>query len=106
MENTSVPKSKRVVLSVEEKLSFIRKFEKGISTSSLAHEYGVSLQTVRNILKQKNQLQTFVQDCDSLAGPSKRKKTMKMSSYKHLDTAVLTWFKEKRSEGVPISGTI
>lgn len=105
MKNTSVPKSKRVVLSVEEKLSFIRKFEKGISTSSLAHEYGVSLQTVRNILKQKNQLQTFVQDCDSLAGPSKRK-TMKMSSYKHLDTAVLTWFKEKRSEGVPISGTI
>lgn len=92
-------KRKRTVLSVEQKLSLIAKFERGVSTTNLSREFGIGQQTVRDIVKQ---LQSIVRNCDSSTGPSQRK-TMKTSTYENLDVALLTWFIQKRSEGVPIT---
>ena len=48
---------------------------------------------------------TFVEKLDS-AEASKTRKTMKAAKDKKLDKAVAMWFMQKRSEGVPISGSI
>lgn len=96
---------KRVVVTVKQKLQLIEMSEKGKSTSKLSEEYGVGAQTVRDIIKQKRKLEVFTRDCDSNAGPSTRK-TMKTSSYKDLDTAMLQWFNQKRAEGMPITGSV
>lgn len=94
---------KKVVLTIKQKLTLIEKYEKGESTSKLAKEYGVGTQTVRDIIKKKRKLEEFTRNCASNAGPSNRK-TMKMSTYENLDSAMLKWFKEKLSEGIPING--
>jgi len=94
---------KRVVLTIKQKLQLIEEFEKGESATKLAEKYGIGVQTVRDINKNKRKLEEFARDCDSGVGPSKRK-SMKMSSYEGLDLALLQWFNQKRAEGIPVSG--
>jgi len=96
-------KRKKIVLTIKQKLTLIERFEKGESMSKLSEEYGIGIQTVRDIVKQKNKLEAFARDCDSSAGPSKRK-SMKTSTFEDLDAAMLIWFNQKRAEGIPISG--
>lgn len=96
-------KRKRIVLTIKQKLTLIERSEKGESMSKLSEEYGIGVQTVRDIVKQKNKLEAFARDCDSSAGPSKRK-SMKTSTFEDLDAAMLIWFNQKRAEGIPISG--
>lgn len=105
MQQPTGNKRKKKILSLEQKLQHIAKFEKGTSVCNLALEYMIGKQTVRDIVKQKSSLEAFVRDCDSSAGPSQRK-TMKHSINQQLDTAVLTWFNQKRAEGILISGPI
>ena len=81
-------KRKKIVLTIKQKLTLIERFEKGESTSKLSEEYGIGIQTVRDIVKQKNKLESFARDCDSSAGPSKRK-SMKTSTFEDLDAAML-----------------
>lgn len=98
-------KRKRIVLSIEQKLHIIEKFEKGKSVKSLKDEYGVGDQTVRDIIKNKSELLKFACSSDSSSGMIKRK-TMKKSTYDDLDRALLEWFNNQRAQGNPISGTI
>lgn len=98
-------KRKRVVLSIEQKLQVIEKYEKGRSVKSLKDEYGVGDQTVRDLIKNKSELLKFACSADSSSGMIKRK-TMKKSTYDDLDRTLLEWFNNQRAQGNPINGTI
>ena len=65
--------------------------------------YGIGETTVRDVLKQKDKLLAFASVLDSASGMKKRK-TMKKSTYKELDSALAVWLAQVRSEGTPVSG--
>ena len=94
-------KRKRIVITLKQKLTLIERFENGESTLRLAEEYGIGAQTVRDVIRQKNKLEAFTRDCDSTTGSSRRK-SMKNSLYEDLESALLTWFNQKRAEGILI----
>lgn len=98
-------KRKRTVLSIVEKLEIIKKLEQGETAAKLALDFGIGVQTVRDIKKCKEKLIESACRADSGAGPSNRK-TLKTSNFADVDDALYLWFKQKRAEGVPISGPL
>lgn len=96
-------KRKKNMLTIKEKLELIEKYETGTSATKLAKEYCIGVQTVRDISKNKSKLEKFARDCDSGAGPSRRK-SMKKSTYENLDIALLQWFNQQRAQGVSVTG--
>jgi hypothetical protein len=71
--------------------------------TKLSEDYGIGIQTVHDIKNNKIKVMDFVRDYDSGAGPSNCK-SMKKSSYKVVDVALLQWFNQKRAEGTSVSG--
>lgn len=96
-------KRKRVVLTLEQKLDIVTKVNSGVSVSKVALEYGIGIQTVRDIVKNKPKLEDFIQNSNS-SQVMKKRKTMKNSTYEQLDTTMIKWFQQKRAEGAPVSG--
>lgn len=96
-------KRKRNVLTIEQKMEILKQFENKISVAMLAKIYNIGKQTVRDIVKKKSELQSFVAKADSAKAISDRK-SLKGSTFRELDDAMTKWFLQKRSMGVPISG--
>lgn len=97
-------KRKRVVLNLEQKLEIVKKVNTDqISVNKVALEYGIGIQTVRDIVKNKTKLEGFIQNSDS-SQVIKKRKTMKNSTYEELDNVMIKWFQQKRAEGTPVSG--
>ncbi|XP_050305586.1 jerky protein homolog-like [Anthonomus grandis grandis] len=96
-------KRKRNVLTIEQKMEILKQSENNISVAILAKTYNIGKQTVRDIVKKKSQLQSFVAKADSAKAISDRK-PLKGSTFRELDDAMTKWFLQKRSVGVPISG--
>ncbi|KAJ8942138.1 hypothetical protein NQ318_021646 [Aromia moschata] len=97
-------KRKRNVLTISQKMEILKQFEKNKSSvAALAKTYNIGKQTVRDIVKKKAKLQSFVAKADSANAISDRK-SLKGSTFRGLDDAMTRWFLQKRSEGVPISG--
>jgi hypothetical protein len=98
-------KRKRVVLSVSDKLTIIKRLKSGSSGASLAQEYGVGKATISEIKKKSDSILKFACVLDSADG-SLNRKTMKTAKNQDLDTAVYTWFMQVRGQGQPISGPL
>uniref|UniRef100_A0A8C8SCB4 Uncharacterized protein n=1 Tax=Pelusios castaneus TaxID=367368 RepID=A0A8C8SCB4_9SAUR len=98
-------KRKRVVLSIATKLQIVERAEKGESIAKLSSEFNIGNQTVRDIVRKKDELYKFVTSSDTFNGTSARK-TTKGSKFDNLDRAVFEWFKQKRAEGCPVSGPL
>lgn len=98
-------KRKRNVLTIEQKMEILKQFEKNKSVAALAKIYNIGKQTVRDIVKKKTELHSFVAKADSAKAISDRK-SLKGSTFRELDNAMTQWFLQKRSEGVPISGSM
>uniref|UniRef100_A0A8C4SR40 HTH CENPB-type domain-containing protein n=1 Tax=Erpetoichthys calabaricus TaxID=27687 RepID=A0A8C4SR40_ERPCA len=96
---------KRVVLSIATKLQIVERAEKGESIANLSSEFNIGNQTVRDIVRKKDELYKFVPSSDTFNGMSARK-TTKGSKFDDLDRAVFEWFKQKRAEGCPVSGSL
>ncbi|XP_028661789.1 jerky protein homolog-like [Erpetoichthys calabaricus] len=98
-------KRKRVVLSIATKLQIVERAEKGESIAKLSSEFNIGNQTVRDIVRKKDELYKFVTSSDAFNWTSARK-TTKGSKFDDLDRAVFEWFKQKRAEGCPVSGPL
>uniref|UniRef100_A0A8C8T197 Uncharacterized protein n=1 Tax=Pelusios castaneus TaxID=367368 RepID=A0A8C8T197_9SAUR len=105
MLGMKVMKRKRVVLSIATKLQIVERAEKGESIAKLSSEFNIGNQTVRDIVRKKDELYKFVTSSDTFNGTSARK-TTKGSKFDNLDRAVFEWFKQKRAEGCPVSGPL
>ena len=99
-------KRKRVVLTLEKKLSIVDRLKKGEKQEKLAAEHGVGRSTIGDIKKNQEKLKTFGSTMESLAMSSKGRKVMRMADDEKLDEAVYLWFVQKRSQDFPVSGPI
>ena len=104
--STSIARSKRKrkVLSIEDKISIIKQLESS-SNKVIAEKYGVGKSTISDIKKNKEKILTFQREMSNM-GMQKKAKIMKLGDDIQHDKAVFLWFKQKRVEGVPITGPI
>ncbi|KAJ8932571.1 hypothetical protein NQ318_007620, partial [Aromia moschata] len=97
-------KRKPNVLTISQKMEILKQFEKNKSSvAALAKTYNIGKQTVRDIVKKKAKLQSFVAKADSANAISDRK-SLKGSTFRGLDDAMTRWFLQKRSEGFQFAG--
>ena len=68
-------------------------------------KYGIGRSTVADIKKNKEKILKFKTEMVQM-GVKRKVKVMKLGDDKKLDQAVYLWFKQKRMEGVPISGAM
>jgi transposase-like protein len=94
-------KRKRVVVSVQEKLTAIKRLNKGVSLRSVAKNYGVGISTVSEW--RKNRKKKIEQWCSVLAFPAPQRKCMKKGEYKKIQESLYLWFTQQRGRGIPIS---
>ena len=94
---------KRVNISITDKYKALQKISQGKSTNkSIAEEYGVKKNTVSTWIANKRKI---TEAYESGQVNSSRKK-MKKSTNSDLDEAVFLWFKNARSNNIPVSGNI
>lgn len=96
-------KRTRNVLTILQKVELLKKLDCGTSVSKLQTEYGVGKSTIYDVKAQKENILQFVSEADSLASMSKRK-TLRGAKNSDHDKALYEWFRQRRSEGLPISG--
>ena len=94
--------SKKKAISIKEKLEIIDSIDKGEKQSSISQHLGLTKLTVNTIWKNKDTLKrqfessVFNQDC----------KCFCPANYKDVDTALLAWFKQTRSDNIAVNGLL
>lgn len=88
----------KVRLTIKKRSEIIRRKGNGLKVSDLAREYKVSREAIYKILKNKDTIRNFIEH----NGPQKFKK-ITISPFKHLESQLMIWFKQKRSEGIIIT---
>ena len=96
-------KRKHMTLSIQQKVDLLRKLDKGYSVRIVCQEYNIGISTVYDIKKQKDQIFKFYSESDSKIIMEVRK-TLKEGKSSDLDSALIQWFKLRRSSIVPVSG--
>ena len=91
-------------LSLEEKLTILEELSSK-THRQLAEKYGVGVSTVADIRKKGDQLRERKRTLVEM-GCQRPVKTMKIGNDQQLEMAVFLWFKQKREEGVPITGKL
>lgn len=67
--------------------------------------YGIGASTIRDIKKNKERIINYANSSDATSGVSKSK-PMKSSTYEELDTVMIEWFNQQKTNRIPVSGTI
>uniref|UniRef100_A0A182ML12 HTH CENPB-type domain-containing protein n=1 Tax=Anopheles culicifacies TaxID=139723 RepID=A0A182ML12_9DIPT len=96
---------KKTMLTLAQKISLINRHDAGESAQELAKSYQIGEQTARDIIKQRDKIWKFVQNCETSEGPVKRK-SMKVSSFEELDASMLSWYNENRAAGIPMTSAM
>ena len=91
-------------ITIDDKISIIKQLEVS-SNKVIAEKYGVGKSMISNIKKNKEKILTFQREMSNI-GMQKKAKIMKLGEDVQHDKAVFLWFKQKRMEGVPITGPI
>ncbi|XP_047489192.1 protein bric-a-brac 1-like [Penaeus chinensis] len=99
----SAKKRKHKTISMLEKVELLQKLESGTAVRSLCELYGISSSTVYDLKKQKEQIFSYFADNIGQKSLEKRK-SLRRGKSTELDTTLLQWFKQRRSEGTSISG--
>lgn len=93
-------KRKRVVLSIDE---IIKLLKKSVSYTVICEKYNVGRSTVSDIKKNQKKIISFKTGMIEM-GMSRKAKVMRLADNDKLDQAVYVWFKQKRMDGVPVTG--
>lgn len=96
-------KRKRVVVSLETKLSAIKRLDKGESVKKVAADLGVGEVTVGDWRRKRKEIEQWVSKSVS-GGSDLLRKTMKKGEYEQTSEALFLWFSNLRGLGSPISG--
>nr|XP_047123180.1 tigger transposable element-derived protein 6-like [Hydra vulgaris] len=73
-----------------------------MSNKDFAKKYGVPKNTLSTWIKNKTKLLTSLEK----NGTKSKRKKLRSGNFKNVDKAIYTWFVAKRSQQVPIDGTI
>ena len=98
MATSTCRKRKRVVLSLENKLSILDRLAKRERATKIAIEFGIGNSTVTDIKKNESSIRSFVSTMESLSVSSKERKIMRLADDEKVDEAVYLWYVQKRSE--------
>lgn len=101
----NIAKRKHKTLTVLQKVDIIKRLESGTSVRHLASLFGISTRTIYDISKNKQKILQFYASSDSNAGIANRK-SMRPAKDVNLDAVVYEWFRQRRDEGVPITGPL
>ena len=101
--------SKRVNLSVMQKLEVIKKLEKSVSVASVCKQHSVKKQTISDIRKNKDKLMKYadlycVDTLSFTSGKVENRKHIKTKKDQALDAAIMKWYIQEWSSGVNICG--
>ena len=92
-------------LTIDKKLELLAQIGKK-SYIALCETYGVGRFTISDLKKQEPALRAYKRRMKDLGVKLPSAKIMKLGKDEHLETALYIWFKQKREEGVPITGSI
>ena len=98
-------KRKRVVLTIQQKLEVIKLLDSSISYTIICEKFGIGRSTVSDIKSNREKLLKFNMELKEM-GTKRDVKVMKLGDDPLLDKAVYVWFRQKRMEGVPVSGPL
>ena len=101
----SKKKRKRLVLSIQQKLEVIKMLDSSISYTIICEKFGIGRSTISDIKSNRDKLLKFNMELKEM-GTKRDVKVMKLGDDPLLDKAVYVWFRQKRMEGVPISGPL
>lgn len=101
----SAKKRKRVVISLELKLEVLKMIDSSTSYTIICEKYGIGRSTVSDIKRNREKLLAFKKKLKEM-GTKRNVKVMKLGDDEELEKAVYIWFRQKRMEGVPISGPL
>ena len=98
-------KRKRVVLSIESKLTVLDSVAKGVGYSELCEKFGIGKSTITTLKRNEAKIHEFISSLESKS-ISGSQKVMRLAKDEELDRALYLWFAQKRGIGMPISGMI
>ena len=100
---TPTTSSKRKRLTIDQKREVIYKYKLklGASVAHIAQQFGIGLQTVRDIKKKENELDRY----QISYGSTPERKTLKRPAADAVDQATYTWFKAQRAAGAEVNCT-
>lgn len=87
-------------ITLEQKSKIIDELVDGTSNADVCRKYGLSTSTVSTIWKHRDKIK------DSLNSNISKLKRIRKPVNKEVDQALLEWFKQKRTQNIPISGPI
>jgi hypothetical protein len=90
-------------LTLNAKAEIIKKLDKGEKPINLAKEYGVRRAMIYSIRKNRENIECFVKNTDSI--PSEGQ-ALKSGEYPEVESALYTWFLQEHNRHTPISGEI
>ena len=96
---------KRVSLTIFQKVEILKKLQHGSSVKMIQEEYNVGKSKIYDLRSDKEKILQYAAECES-ANLMKNRKTMKPAKFDELGRVLYEWFKQRRSEGIPISGFI
>ena len=97
--------SKQVCLNIEQKSEILKELDKGMSTKTISKKYNISVHTVSKI-KRQHEVIRHEDTLKTMEGNVRKRKSMKQPANQELENRIYDWFKQKRSQGIPISGLI
>ena len=99
-----VVKRAHKTLTIDQKLELIDQIGKKLYTV-LCEEYGIGRSTISDMKKRESSLRQYKRKMKDM-GVKRPAKVMKLGKDEELETALYLWFKQKREEGIPITGAI
>lgn len=98
-------KRKRVVVTMEKRLSVLKRIDKGESVMKICSELNVGKSTVNDWRRDRRSIEDFCAQMESDKN-LKTRCTKKKTKFEIVDEALWLWFLQERRRGTPISGPI
>ena len=92
---------KRRKLTLEDKKKIIDRAAENVSRVELAKRFGVPRTTIIGILNARDSIEKAIE-----CGDSTKRSRIKPTRHDELEKAILTWFKQVRSQNVPVTGQL
>ena len=99
-----VVKRAHKTLTIDQKLELLDQIGKKLYTV-LCEEYGIGRSTISDMKKRESSLRQYKRKMKDM-GVKRPAKVMKLGKDEELETALYLWFKQKREEGILITGAI
>lgn len=94
---------KQTAISLKVKMELLKAVdEKGRSKTKICREFGIANSTLSAIIKNRHQLTAMYER--SMFEPERKR--MRTAKHKDLEAALLIWFKQARSQNIPVLGTL